>query len=99
MDEQNRILNNIVGGPIIVPFPPRGVTEPEILDCGFGNHAWIDGLLADNEDWQVSIERRTPEARLRGVLRYQTDAARDGSSPVSTSSSASATIATKKTRT
>lgn len=55
MDEQNRILNNLLGGPIVVPFPPRGVSEPEILDCGFGNHAWIDGLLEDHEDWQVSI--------------------------------------------
>jgi len=57
MDEQNRILNSLLGGAIVVPFPPRGVTEPEILDCGFGNHAWIDGLLADHDDWQVSTAK------------------------------------------
>ncbi len=30
-------------------FPPPGVDEPLVLDCGFGNGAWIDDLLGVRE--------------------------------------------------
>lgn len=37
-----------------VDFPPDGVDEPAVLDCGFGKGAWIDDLLSEYEDAVVT---------------------------------------------
>lgn len=42
---------------VVVPpirFPPSGVDEPAVLDCGFGKGAWIDDLLSEYEDAVVT---------------------------------------------
>ncbi|KAK0886210.1 hypothetical protein LTR87_000276 [Friedmanniomyces endolithicus] len=48
-DELHKIIRQVCGNRIVlVPpgqFPPPGVDEPLVLDCGFGNGAWIDDLL------------------------------------------------------
>ncbi|KAK0290451.1 hypothetical protein LTR91_012131 [Friedmanniomyces endolithicus] len=52
-DELHKIIRQICGNHIVlVPpgqFPPPGVDEPLVLDCGFGNGAWIDDLLGVRE--------------------------------------------------
>ncbi|EMC93131.1 hypothetical protein BAUCODRAFT_36800 [Baudoinia panamericana UAMH 10762] len=35
-------------------FPPEGEEEPTVLDCGYGKGAWIDSLLEEHEDCEVT---------------------------------------------
>ncbi|KAK0851470.1 hypothetical protein LTR03_003981 [Friedmanniomyces endolithicus] len=59
-DELHKIIRQVCGNRIVlVPpgqFPPPGVDEPLVLDCGFGNGAWIDDLLGvrEYEDCKVA---------------------------------------------
>ncbi|KAK0943640.1 hypothetical protein LTR29_004812 [Friedmanniomyces endolithicus] len=52
-DELHKVIRQVCGNHIVlVPpgqFPPPGVDEPLVLDCGFGNGAWIDDLLGVRE--------------------------------------------------
>jgi len=54
--QQHRILREVFDGVVIPPirFPPSGVDEPAVLDCGFGKGAWIDDLLSEYEDAVVT---------------------------------------------
>ncbi|TKA65407.1 hypothetical protein B0A55_10746 [Friedmanniomyces simplex] len=52
-DELHEIVKQVCRNRIVLipsgQFPPPGVDEPEVLDCGFGNGVWIDDLLGVQE--------------------------------------------------
>ena len=55
MDELNRILKELLGRTILPRFPPDRVEEPAVLECGFGKGAWIDSVLGEHNNLDVSI--------------------------------------------
>ncbi|KAK3620280.1 hypothetical protein LTR56_023494 [Elasticomyces elasticus] len=47
-DALNKILRTLHNGrAVLVPFPPSGVDDIRVLDCGFGKGAWIEDCLAE----------------------------------------------------
>lgn len=54
-DEYNSMLRELFEHIVFPPFPPAGVEEPAILDCGFGTGVWIDDLLREHGPCDVSM--------------------------------------------
>lgn len=50
-DEDARFNNHqrLLAGPVLVfpSFPPRGVTSPVVLDCGYGTGRWLEDMMGD----------------------------------------------------
>ncbi|KAK5721781.1 hypothetical protein LTR15_006373 [Elasticomyces elasticus] len=47
-DALNKIVRTICNGrAVLVPFPPSGVDDIRVLDCGFGKGAWVEDCLAE----------------------------------------------------
>lgn len=59
-DEDARFNNHqrLLAGPVLVfpNFPPRGVTSPQVLDCGYGTGRWLEDMMGDTgyPDGEVS---------------------------------------------
>ncbi|KAK4554610.1 hypothetical protein LTR86_008465 [Recurvomyces mirabilis] len=71
LDELNGILGEVCGDRVVLPqvhFPPPGVDEPAVLDCGYGRGAWIDDLLEHYGAYECDIT---------GVDLYLGDGAED----------------------
>lgn len=53
-DQLNRIIRDVTNNTVLTPnFPPSGVDEPRVLECGVGKGAWIEDLLEEYDDCEV----------------------------------------------
>lgn len=53
----NTILRDLFTRTILPRFRPIREDEVTVLDCGFGKGAWIDSLLSEHPDYEVSPSR------------------------------------------
>ncbi|KAK5133801.1 hypothetical protein LTR08_007230 [Meristemomyces frigidus] len=51
-----RIIRDVLDNSIVLTpnFPPPGVGEPQVLECGVGKGAWVDMLLEEYPDCEVT---------------------------------------------
>jgi len=56
LDELNSILRQVLNDRVVLPLrlDLSILDEPQVLDCGSGKGAWIDDLLEEYEDCDVS---------------------------------------------
>jgi len=61
LNELNRILREVFDNRVVLipQWPPPGVEEPQVLECGVGKGAWVEDLLGEYEDCVVSDIKTT----------------------------------------